>query len=138
MLKNNISPAPNPNTKGGGTPNPATERPFHSLSTTRNMQLTYVACMLLQSRKGIYTRTWQPGVNLGKAVAIFSSPLTFARTKLLPCILQCQCDLCKKNHCSQSAIEQKMRAICTEIPSWEHFPHNASWGRFGLVSCTEQ
>lgn len=137
MLKNTT---PNPNTKGGGTPNPAIERPFHSPSTTRKMQLTYVACMLTQGRTGIYPSSWQPDINLGKAVAISSPPLTSARTKLLPCILQCQRDLCKKNHCPQSAIKQKMpmQAICTETPSWEHFPHDASWGRFSLMSCSEQ
>ena len=46
----------------------------------------------------------------------------------------------EKNHCPWSAIKQKMtmQAICTETPSWEHFPIDANWGGFSLVSCTEQ
>lgn len=121
--QNNLPPAPNPDTKGERSPNPATERPLHSPSTASKMQLTSVAYMLAQGRRGIYTSTWQPGINLGKAVAMSSPPLTSARAQLLPSILQCQHDLCKKNHCFQSTVQQKVtiQAICTENPKFGTF-----------------
>lgn len=68
-------PHQTPTQKEEEPPNPAIERPFHSPSATRNMQLTYVARMLPQGRKGIYNSTWQPGIYLGKACCyVFPTP----------------------------------------------------------------
>lgn len=78
----------------------------------------YVACMLKQGRKGIYTSTWQSGINLGKAVAI-SPPrsLHLPERSSLPVFYNVNVTCAKKNHHPQSAIKQvTMQATCTGTP----------------------
>lgn len=141
MLKNNLPPAPNPNTKGGGTPKPATEKPFRSPSTTRNIQLMLRCLHVKTGQKGDLHQHLAVRYKSRKSCCYLPPTLlTSARTKLLACVLQCQRDLCQEKSSSPVCNKAGDNAgnVHRNTPSCEHFPHGASWGVFSLVSCSEQ
>lgn len=118
MLKNNLPPAPNPNTKGGGTPKPATEKPFLSPSTTRNMQLMLRCLHVKTGQKGDLHQHLAVRYKSRKSCCYLPPrSLHLPELSSLPVFYNVSVTCAKKNHRPQPAIKQvTMQATCTGTP----------------------